>query len=402
MPRPRLRAGELGEISIRVLGPRRVEATARMRDEAGALQRLRAVGQTDKTARADIERQAEVIRIGATGVLLAPTSTLAAACALFLDEKGASGTVEDSTMEAYQSSVDNVLVPMFGELMLRDLSALRVNRMLQKIRETKSLSAARKARSVLSQVCATGIEHGVLEINPVRHARSLPLPEKKESVLDAAQLRIVRDLIRDWRLTDKAHGPRPNARLLENVMWIMVGTSARIGEVLAMQRADVDVTTAPATAKIDATIRYTKKKGLHRKPSPKRLRQRRRIALPTLAAGAVRDQLVITGQAPDAFLFATKTGRPMSVSNFERLLRTFVADNQSPLRRAGIDVDEFTTHLFRRTAATIVESVGGISLASRMLGHANEQVTRNSYVVTAELVDPITAEILNVALHDLT
>lgn len=242
----------------------------------------------------------------------------------------------------------------------------------------------------------------VWQTNPVKHARSLPLPDKKESVLTPEQLKLVRDLIRGWRLTSRGHGPRPNARLLENVMWIMVGTSARIGEVLGMQRADVDVTTAPATAKIDATIRYTKKQGLHRKSSPKRLRQRRRIALPTLAAEAVRDQLVISGPEPDAYLFATKSGRPLSVSNFERLLRTFVTDSEAVLREAGIDVDEFTTHLFRRTAATIVESVGGISLASRMLGHANERVTRNSYVVTAELVDPLTAEILDAALRDLT
>jgi integrase len=184
-------------------------------------------------------------------------------------------------------------------------------------------------------------------------------------------------------------------------MWIMVGTSARIGEVLGMQRADVDVTTAPATARITATIRYTKKEGLHRKPAPKRIRQRRRIALPALAAEAVRDQLVSTGEAANAYLFTTKTGHPLSVSNFERLLRTFVTDNELALKEAGIDVDEFTTHLFRRTAATIVESVAGISLASRMLGHANEQVTRASYVVTAELVDPVTAQILDDALEGL-
>ncbi|WP_345802914.1 tyrosine-type recombinase/integrase [Microbacterium sp. AZCO] len=392
----------MGEIGIKVLASGRVQATARMRDEAGALCRLKATEFTEGKARLELERQAQIIRIGTAGELLSPRSTLAQACAVWLVEKERSGSVEDSTMEAYHASVNNVLVPMFGQLMLSDVTALRVNRIVQQIREEKSLSAARKARSVLSQVCATGIEHGVLQINPVRHARSLPLPERKESVLTPEQLGIVRDLIRGWRLANPGHGPRPNARLLENVMWIMVGTSARIGEVLGMQRADVDVTTVPATAKIAATIRYTKKQGLHRKPSPKRLRQRRRVALPTLAAEAVRDQLVLAGPEADAYLFATKTGRPLSVSNVERLLRTFAAENEPPLRRAGIDVDEFTTHLFRRTAATIVESVAGISLASRMLGHANEQVTRNSYVVTAELVDPLTAEILDSALRGLT
>lgn len=37
----------------------------------------------------------------------------------------------------------------------------------------------------------------------------------------------------------------------------------------------------------------------------------------------------------------------------------------------------------------------GITLASRLLGHANEQITRASYVVSALEVDPITIDILD-------
>jgi hypothetical protein len=45
----------------------------------------------------------------------------------------------------------------------------------------------------------------------------------------------------------------------------------------------------------------------------------------------------------------------------------------------------------------MIERAAGITLASRLLGHANEQITRGSYVVTAEQVDPVTAEILDEA-----
>ena len=97
----------------------------------------------------------------------------------------------------------------------------------------------------------------------------------------------------------------------------------------------------------------------------------------------------------EAFLFPTKTGRPMSVSNYERLLRSFVDDNREALARLGVEVDEYTTHLYRRTTATLVERAAGLTLASRLLGHANEQITRTSYVVTAEQVDPVTVDILD-------
>lgn len=58
-------------------------------------------------------------------------------------------------------------------------------------------------------------------------------------------------------------------------------------------------------------------------------------------------------------------------------------------------MDEYSTHIYRRTTATLVERAAGLTLASRLLGHANEQITRASYVVSAEEVDPVTVEILD-------
>lgn len=88
----------------------------------------------------------------------------------------------------------------------------------------------------------------------------------------------------------------------------------------------------------------------------------------------------------------------MSVSNFERLLRSFVDDNRDALTAMGVDPDCYSTHIYRRTVATLVEQAAGITLASRLLGHANEQITRASYVVSAEQVDPVTVDILDAVL----
>lgn len=393
-----MRAGEVGTVRVSIRPSGQVQADARMRDESGALQRLKVVRATEAEARQALDMEADAIRYAGLGARLTARSTIAEACAVFLDEKRRSRTVEVSTAETYESAIANVIIPDCGEMLLTDLTAMRCNRLLNRIRDTKSLSAARKARSILSQVCSTGVDHGVLQFNPVRDARALPLPPRKESVLTVEQLTVVRDLMRDWRTSEAHHGPRPNVALMENVMWIMVGTSARIGEVLALRRCDVDVTASPATVLIAATMTQTREEGLRRKPAPKRTRQKRRITMPALAASSVRQQLAGANREPEAFLFATKTGLPLSVSNFERLLRTFAKDRQRALREAGIDVDEFTTHVFRRTAATVVEAAAGITVASRLLGHANEQVTRTSYVVSAEMVDPVTATIMDEVL----
>ena len=396
-----MRAGEVGSIRIVVLANGQIQAHARMRDEFGTLHRLKGTRASETEARRAIDEQADLLRNGLAGPSLTAYSTIAEAAVVFLDDKRRSGTVEVSTIETYEFSVSSVIIPECGDLLLTDLTVLRCNRILRHIRETKSLSAARKARSMLSQICATGIDHGVLTFNPVRDARPLPLSLRKESALTVEQLATVRALMRAWRSGGDHSGPRPNARLLENAMWIMVGTSARIGEVLALRRCDVDVTADPPTVLIAGTITQTRGEGLRRKPSPKRSRQKRRIALPSFATGAIRRQLADASRDKEAYLFATKTGNPLSVSNVERLLRTFVADNQKALEDAGIEVGEFTTHIFRRTAATFIEAVAGITLASRLLGHSNAQVTRASYVVTAELVDPTTAQIMDEALDGL-
>lgn len=239
MPRPRIRAGQIGAIRITELPNARVQANARMRDETGALRRLKTIGDTEEEATRALHEQADIIRFGSLGNRLTAHSTVAEACAVFLEDKRRSGNVEASTIEAYESSIAHVVAPGCGELLLSDMTVLRSNRVLQRIRERKSLSAARKARSVLSQVCLTGIEHGVLAFNPVRDARPLPLPPKKESVLTPPQLEVIRTLIRGWRIGGK-YGPRPNVGVLENVMSIMVGTSARIGEVLALRQLGGD------------------------------------------------------------------------------------------------------------------------------------------------------------------
>ncbi|TSD62416.1 tyrosine-type recombinase/integrase [Aeromicrobium piscarium] len=401
MPRQKLRAGQLGTIQTLVLPSGRIQARALLCDDLGVQHRLKASAVTEADAVGDLHTKADALRHATGGAQLTRDSTIAEACEVFLRDKEESGLVEDSTVEAYEASVRNVVIPACGDLLLIDLSVRRCNRILTDIRTDLSLSSARKARSVLSQTCAIAIEHEVLMHNPVRDTRRLPLPEKKESVLTPGQLLIVQDLIRGWRTGPGHSGPRPNVAILEDAMWIMVGTSVRIGEVLALRRTEVDVTTKTPMARFDGTIRYTKKQGLHRKNAPKRTRQKRRIALPSFSAAAMRRRLAVTDSEPEAYLFATRTGKPLSVSNYERLLRTFVDDNQAALQAAGIDVDDFSTHIFRRSTATIVEAKAGIGLASRLLGHADEQVTRRSYVVTEELVDPVTADIMDDAFVDL-
>jgi integrase len=396
MPRPRTPVGQIGTIHYTTLADGRVRARSRIRDDSGTSHQLKTVAATAPAALELLQQRAAALSTG-FDQLLRVDSTIADACQVWLEEVRTSGRVEVSTLEGYQDSVRTIVVPACGGIMLRDLTVGRADRILQRILATRSISAARKARSTLSLVCGTAVRQDVLAVNPIRDVQRLPSSPKRESSLSPTQIETVRSLMHAWR-TAASDGPRPDSRKLEDGMDIMIGTSARIGEILALRRSDVEITASAPTLLIAATLVTTRQDGMRRKPTPKRARQTRRVTLPSFAAAAVRRRLVSAGGEPDAYLFATRTGRSYSVSNFERLLRSFVHDNEDALRQAHIVVDEFTTHLFRRTAATLVEQAGGITLASRLLGHASEAVTRANYVVTAEQVDPVTAVILDEAI----
>ena len=396
MPRPRIPAGQVGTIQYTTLADGRVRARSRIRDDSGISHPLKTLGATAAEALELLQRRAAELSTGFEPLLNAD-STITDACQVWLEEVRTSGLVEVSTLEGYQDSVRTIVVPACGGITLRDLTVGRANRIVQRILATRSISAARKARSILSMVCGAAVRQDVLPFNPIRDVQRLPSNPKRESYLSPAQIEAVRALMHDWR-TSASDGPRPDARKLEDGMDIMIGTSARIGEILALRRTDVEITASAPTLLIAATLVTTRQHGMKRKPTPKRARQTRRVTLPTFAAAAVRRRLASAGVEPDAYLFATRTGRSYSVSNFERLLRSFVHDNENALCKANIVVDEFTTHIFRRTAATLVEQAGGITLASRLLGHASEAITRANYVVTPEQVDPVTAVILDAAI----
>ncbi|QNE46117.1 tyrosine-type recombinase/integrase [Glaciihabitans sp. INWT7] len=396
MGRPRIRAGEFGAIQITRLAAGSYRARARARDDAGKLHQLVVVADTEDAARLALQRKVEALSTstfaGVTGA-----NTIAEVGASWLEQvraRAIAGSLTFSTYESYETVVRCVLLPQCGGITLDALTVGRCDRIIQAIMLQRSVSAARRARVVLGQICGYAVRDDAIRYNPVRDVQRLPLGEKKTSILIPAQIVGIRELMQHWRETP-TNGPRPDYRALIDGMDIMLGTSARVGECIGLRRCDVDMTTAPPTLLINGTIVQTKEHGITRKDSPKRTRQRRRVSLPALAAAAVRRRLALAESSKDALLFATKNGNPISVSNYERLLRSFIDDNFEELEKLDVEVGHYSTHIYRRTTATLVERAVGLTLASRLLGHASEQITRTSYVVSAEQVDPITVGVLD-------
>src|SRR5665811_2425937 len=74
--------------------------------------------------------------------------------------------------------------------------------------------------------------------------------------LTIAQVETIRRAVMTWRRGGGLSGPKPDGQL-EAIIEVMLGTSARIGEVLAICKCDVDATCSPSTVRICGTVSYT-------------------------------------------------------------------------------------------------------------------------------------------------
>lgn len=203
--------------------------------------------------------------------------------------------------------------------------------------------------------------------------------------LSLEQVEAIRAAVRSWRRAPGTTGPPPDGQL-EQIIEIMLGTSARVGEVLAIRKCDVDVTGSPTTVRICDTILSPTGRPTHRQRHPKTQRSTRVVSVPSFAAEAIRQRLVVVGpEAPEQLLFFSRNRTPLTTNNGRRRLRAV-------LSKAGIR--GVSPHAGRRTVATVLDRASGPDLAAELLGHTSSKITKKHYIQPDEAVDPATAEIL--------
>lgn len=214
MGRPRTPAGELGQIQVTALAGGRWRARARMRDDAGALVQLRAEGPSEEAARVELQAKA-IAPTTHSKALVTGASTIAEAAAAWLPTvrlRAETGMLSWATYDGYEITVRLTLLPACGGVTLDALTVGRCDRILQHLLAERGVSAARRARSVLSLVCGFAVRDDAIRYNPVRDVTRLPTPQKKTAILTAEQVVQIRELMTHWREADGMGRARTGGR----------------------------------------------------------------------------------------------------------------------------------------------------------------------------------------------
>jgi integrase len=345
--RPRTPIGTFGDIEFTTLLPGgSVRARVRFRDDDGRMRRVQATGPTRKAAEHRLkeklgERRSHAAAFGE----LTPDSSFARLVEVWLDDLDLEGKIVQSTRSLYERNMRQLVMPAFEHYSLREITVSRVDRFL-KAQAQKSYSMAKQSKTVLSLAFGLAVRYEAIHRNPVRETVRLRKPPSTAMALTVDQVEAIRYAVRSWRRGAGLSGPKPDGQL-EAIIEVMLGTSARIGEVLAIRKCDVDMTCSPPTVRLCGTVISPKGKPTYRQDHGKSSKSRRTVAVPSYTAEAVRQRLAIIGDADSEHLiFLSRNHTPLTTNNVRRRLRAI-------LDEAGIG--GVTPHSFRRTVATVVD-----------------------------------------------
>jgi integrase len=281
------------------------------------------------------------------------------------------------------------VLPAFEHFALREITVRKVDHLLKDLRKL-SYNRARKAKTVLRLAFGLAVRWEVLDRNPVQGVERLHRPPHQAKALSGETIEILRVALAEFQAGSKGKpGPKPDPQI-PVIIEVMLGTSARIGEVLALRRVDIDLESQLPTVRIAGTVIQVGRTPVHRQDHPKTAKSNRTVTIPKFAAEALATHLARIGEVePDRLIFSTRRGTPMSTNNFRRALAT---------QLKGSAVGHVTPHAFRRTVATTIDRARGIQLAAELLGHSNSEITRIHYIEPNSFVNPTTADILEAAL----
>lgn len=394
MSRPRKRPGELGKVTPHQRSNGQWRARAEIRDGGGRLHRIDVSAATEEEAVEKVKRRARMIWSGMV-LLIDEESTVAELGAAWLKDVEVSDR-QQSTIESYESIVRSVIVPNIGAFRLGDLNAGVCDRLLKKITQEKSPGYARSVKRVMSVMLRFGVQHEAVRTNFIQHVDPIRSNPSSHLDLEFDQVVGMLNLLRTWRGANPARrgGGVPDVELLEDLILVMLGTSMRPGEALALRRQDVIVVAEGRwKIRVEGTVSTTRKHGTIRKNHPKKERQKRAINVPIFTQEVLKRRLAAYRDNPNDLLFPTRESTVRQAHNVSRLIRGFRTEYRSELSSMGIEVDRLTSRLFRRAAATTVFHNVSLDAARLLLGHARAETTLG-YIKEDDEVPVVTAEAL--------
>ncbi|PRB18899.1 tyrosine recombinase XerC [Microbacterium sp. MYb62] len=392
-----LNVGELGLIKFGVVNGK-VAGRARTRDAGGTVRRLYATG-TSQEEVAELLANAAA-RLSFEVEAVSPITKMSTMLDLRIEDRD--GQVRPQSLRLYKHTV-SWLTPLIGGITIGEMTPARVKKVLQNIEQERSASAARSARIALSGAFGIAVELDALQHNPIRSLRRKKPQRRIPKALNPHQVAVFRKLVLEREEGVGKHAGDGGVNILRWVTEVMLGSGLRISEVLALRNMDVEVKVPSGRVSVTGTMAEPETGKAVRQDELKSREQARYIALPRYAREVFLEarstQTELSARLPLAPALPGRRGNAIPARSVNRALRVLREHPEmaAALAETGLVPKDFTPHLLRRTAATLVAvATGDLRSAQELLGHADIATTRDWYaglafrnVGSAEILDEI-------------
>lgn len=363
MPRPPLPIGAHGKITSYQEGSKTWRAFTKFRDFDGVTRRVSRTGKSSAAAERAL-KAALTERVGSRGGESAPGTRFREVAQQWLNEVQAAveaGNRSPTTADQYRSTLHRHVLPALGELRLREVTVPSVDAFLIALRRNKGRATAKTARSVVSGVLGRAVRHGALAANPVRETTPIEGGRRKAPRALTYEERV------QW-LTQLEADEKASRWGLPDLSRFMLATGVRVGEALAVFWSEVDLD--EGVVQVDYTVVRVKGKGLVRKPT-KTESGERTLPLPSWAVAMLKRRFD-EAEDQDGPVFPDSLGGLRDPSNTLRVLRE---------TRGSDGFTWVTSHVFRKTAATILDEAGLTArVIADQLGHSRPSMTQDVYL----------------------
>lgn len=273
------------------------------------------------------------------------------------------------------ADANNILVKSTGSMSPEVLAAWhKAGSPMPPAREVEIPDTAGKAQLVhayqlLHAILAVAVRDGIVHKNPCQIVNGRNYRRRERTTLSAGEVAQLATLV-----------PRPYSAAVTLAAW----SGLRFGELFALARRhlDLDANTVTVERALIPLPGVAPTFGL-----PKTDKSARTVALPEFVIDALREHLdAYVSPEPDALVFATSQGNPMSYARVSLMLGK---------ARAVIGRNEITWHDLRHTGATLAYGAGASQPdVQARLGHTTARAAA-IYAHTSHERDQLIAQRLN-------
>lgn len=380
-----------GVITFKNLGPQKVQARAWFIAADGTGSYRRATGPTKAAAKHKllgilqglVQSQAAAQKGSADSSL-----TVADLSQIYLDRMDELDT-NASTKHEQARLIRRLLIEdktaehqkRISKIPLTDLTVKHVDEFYQPIAK-HTRAQARNALSELRKVCDLGVVRGDLTHNPARKFKRTRKRLKKEKYApEPMELGDLHSVVVAFRTRSDRMGPAPSM-LLEDIIEVVLGTSARIGEAVGLKWVNIDLNSAVPTVAILGTVVEKSATGKYYQEYPKTESGLRAIPIPDFLVRTLRRRLV-ENVAGNPYVFHTASGRVNGPQDVHRTLRSVREWSTTQDHLPSIS-EQMVPRALRKSVASTIANRGSLKAATETLGHKHSRVTEDHYIKRAQ------------------